>query len=66
MTISDLIRDLKRLPSDCEVAVLATSGFARPPILVRVNQFAWADGAMGCGFSHPENAYLLRPANEII
>lgn len=66
MTIGQLIEQLRRLPPDSEVAVLTAAAHARPPTLVRVNQFAWSDGASGLGLQRPDDAYLIRPENEVI
>lgn len=69
MTISELINELRKLPPNAEVALLSTTAFARPPEIHRVNQFAGWKGnwfGPGCGLNNPTNAYLIRPAKEIV
>lgn len=67
MTVSEFINELRKLPSDAEVALLSAAAFARPPEIRRVNRFAGWDGlGRGAGFNNPANAYLIRPAKEIV
>lgn len=65
MTIAELIRELQSLPATCEVAMLTANAHARPPSLVPVNPAAW-DSQNSTGLRNPSNAYLIRPAQDVI
>ncbi len=68
MTVSELIRELGKLPADFEIAVFTANAHARPPSIVRVNQFAWTNqgDVPRAGLHDPSRAYLLRPEQEIV
>lgn len=68
MTAAQLIAELRKLPPNAEVALLAASGFARPPELERINIDAGWRTSCGnnCGLTNPHNAFLIRPAKEIL
>jgi len=68
MTVGELVAQLQRLDQRAEIAVLSASAMARPPEITRVNPLAWNghDRRSNFGFADASNAYLLRPAQEII
>lgn len=65
MTVAEFIRDLQKLPGGAEIGVLTATAHARPPVLARVQQYGW-DGIVQTGFDDLSNAWLIRPANEVI
>lgn len=65
MTVDEFIRDLQRLPGGAEIGVMTATAHARPPVLERVQQYGW-DGRVQTGFDDLSNAWLVRPANEVI
>lgn len=65
MTAAEFIKELQKLPPNAEVGVLAASAYVRPPIVVRVQDSpAW--DRTDYGFKDLGNAWLIRPANEVI
>lgn len=68
MTIGALVAQLRKLDQTAEVALISASGMARPPTIERVCEGAWSmyDKTARFGLSKPDNAYLIRPAQEII
>lgn len=65
MTRDELIAELRKLPPDAEIGVLTATAHARPPVIVPVNHYGW-DGTKVTGFDNLSNAWLIRPANEVV
>jgi len=66
MTVGELIRELQKLPADFEIGILTATGFARPPSIICINEWAWRHGNSGHGFRNLARSYLIRPAVEIV
>jgi hypothetical protein len=68
MKVGEFIKALQQLPADYEIAVLSHTAHARPPVVQRVNTWAWSNGPRNCtgGLQTPSRAFLVRPAREII
>lgn len=60
-TVADLIKELQRLDPDAEIGLVAASGFVRPVVVIRANQWAFRGG-----FRNAARAYLVRPAQDIV
>ena len=71
MTVAELLRVLVNLPRDAEVAILSHSGHARPPVIEKINPWAYINEGQAStraqsGLDNPKNAYLIRPAQDVI
>jgi len=62
--VREFVAELQKLPQDFEIAILAASAHARPPVLEPVNQWAWMQTT--CGLENPAHAYLIRPMKDVI
>lgn len=68
MKVGEFIKALQKLPADYEIAVLSHTAHARPPVIQRVNTWAWSNGPRYStgGLLTPSRAFLVRPEREVI